>query len=117
MIAGHVAKIDPEAYARDGVSGFMNGDCHSLHVFSLGNFVTGVVSRFEVFIYRGPARQTEPNRPARKPQSISVASRTSGWTANLAVEGITNRPRNARKQVPTTGFLLFPSKEGRPARN
>ena len=68
----------------------------------------------------GPARQTEPNRPARKPQSISAASRTSGWrrlmissragrnksswrssrgwlmavplTANLAVEGITNRP-------------------------
>ena len=27
----------------------------------------------------GPARQTEPNRPARKPQSISAASRTSGW--------------------------------------
>src|SRR6266403_1630542 len=85
----------------------------------------------------GPARQTEPNRPARKPQSISAASRTSGWrrlmissragrnksswrssrgwlmavplTANLAVEGITNRPnpesRNARKQQPTTGFL------------
>jgi hypothetical protein len=68
----------------------------------------------------GPARQTEPNRPARKPQSISAASRTSGWrrlmissragrnksswrssrgwlmavplTANLAVKGITNRP-------------------------
>ena len=84
----------------------------------------------------GPARQTEPNRPARKPQSISAASRTSGWrrlmilsragrnksswrssrgwliatlTANLAVEGITNRPnpesRNARKQQPTTSFL------------
>src|SRR6478735_3492439 len=26
----------------------------------------------------GPARQTEPNRPARKPQSISAASPTSG---------------------------------------
>ena len=67
----------------------------------------------------GPARQTGANRPARKPQSISAASRTSGWrrlmisragrnksswrssrgwllavplTANHAVEGITNRP-------------------------
>jgi hypothetical protein len=27
----------------------------------------------------GPTRQTEPKRPARKSQSISAASRTSGW--------------------------------------
>ena len=66
-----------------------------------------------------PGATTEPNRPARKPQSISAASPTSGWrrlmissrarrnksswrssrgwlmaaplTANLAVEEITNR--------------------------
>ena len=85
----------------------------------------------------GPTRQTELKRPARKSQSISPASRTSGWrrlmissrrrakqvvltivarlahrsppTANLAVEGITNRPnresQNARKPQSTPGFL------------
>src|SRR6516225_5713467 len=85
----------------------------------------------------GPTRHTELKRRARKSQSISPASRTSGWrklmifsrrgrnrsswrssrgwliglppTANLAVEGITDRPnqesQTARKPACTPGFL------------
>src|SRR5262245_20045717 len=84
-----------------------------------------------------PTRHTELKRPARKSQSISPASRTSGWrrlmissrggrnrsswrssrgwliglppTANLAVEGTTDRPnresQTARKPTRIPGFL------------
>ena len=61
----------------------------------------------------GPTRHTELKRPARKPQSISPASRTSGWR-RLMISSRSGRNRSswrssrgwlARKPACTPGFL------------
>ena len=59
----------------------------------------------------GPARQTEPNRPARKPQSISAASRTSGWR-RLMISS-----RAGRKIVAWLAHGCPPDSESRRRRN
>ena len=63
----------------------------------------------------GPARQTEPNRPARKPQSISAASRTSGWR-RLMISSRAGRNKSSWRS--SRGWLMaVPDSESRRRRN